>query len=232
MFVSAVIVAAGKGKRMQAGMNKQYLKILNKYIINHTLNVFQNCDEINEIILVVGEGEVDFCIEHIIKPSQYTKITKVIAGGKERQDSVFSGLQYVDPRCDAVLIHDGARPFVTEEILLRTVEGIDQYKAVAVGVKVKDTIKITDENGKVLDTPNRDRLWAVQTPQGFQYDMILQAYEKAVEESFTATDDAMLVEHFFGNVQMIEGSYENIKITTPEDLFFGEAILKNRGGSE
>ena len=222
---SVVIVSAGKGSRMKADINKQFLKLNQKEVIAHTIDKFYNNENIDEIVVVVREDESDFFKEHIIDKYKYENI-KIAFGGKERQDSVFNGLKSVDKSCEIVLIHDGARPFVTDEIINNSIESAKENKCVIVGVAVKDTIKVINENNEVLDTPDRSTLWSIQTPQVFTYESIMKSHKKAKEENYYGTDDSMLMEHFGYKVTVVEGSYNNIKITTPEDLKIGEEILK------
>ena len=221
---SVVIVSAGRGSRMKADINKQFLKLKGKEVIAHTIDKFYNNKNIDEIVVVVKEDEADFFRRNIIDKYGYKNI-KIAFGGKERQDSVFNGLKAVNERCDIVLIHDGARPFVTDEIIKNSIECAKKNKCVIVGVPVKDTIKIINKGNEVCDTPNRSTLWSIQTPQVFEYLSIIKAHKIAKEKSYYGTDDSMLMEYLGYNVKVIEGSYNNIKITTPEDLKIGEEIL-------
>ena len=221
---SVVIVSAGRGSRMKADINKQFLKLKGKEVIAHTIDKFYNNKNIDEIVVVVKEDEADFFRRNIIDKYGYKNI-KIAFGGKERQDSVFNGLKAVNERCDIVLIHDGARPFVTDEIIKNSRECAKKNKCVIVGVPVKDTIKIINKDNEVCDTPNRSTLWSIQTPQVFEYLSIIKAHKIAKEKSYYGTDDSMLMEYLGYNVKVIEGSYNNIKITTPEDLKIGEEIL-------
>lgn len=224
--VVAIIVAAGKGKRMGRDFNKQYIMLRNKPIIAHTLEKFQNSKWIDEIILVVGEDEIKFAKENIVDKYFFTKIKKIIAGGKERQDSVYNGLLAAGENCDIVLVHDGVRPFIEEEILKKSIEIARNMGAVVVAVPVKDTIKKVNKQMEVIDTLKREELWAIQTPQTFQYKLLKRAHELARSEGNVVTDDAMMVEGLGNVVQVLQGNYENIKITTPEDLIMAEIILK------
>ena len=221
-----VIVAAGTGSRMKKDINKQFIKLKNKEIVAHTIEKFYNSENIDDIVVVIREDEEEYFNKNIKEKYGFTNI-KVAHGGNERQDSVFNGIKMLKKECDVVLIHDGARPFVTDDIIKRSINKANEHNAIVVGVKVKDTIKVVSDNGNILDTPNRSYLWAVQTPQVFKYDIITKAYEDAYNNNYYGTDDAMLVERIGYNVKMIEGSYNNIKITTQEDLEFGEQILKN-----
>lgn len=222
---SVVIVSAGRGSRMKADINKQFLKIGNKEVIAHTIDKFYNNKNIGEIVIVVREDEKEFFLGNIIDKYGYKNI-KIAFGGKERQDSVYNGLKEVGQNCEIVLIHDGARPFVTNEIIEKSIKSAKEYKCAIAGVPVKDTIKIVNENNDVCDTPNRSTLWSIQTPQVFDYSLIIKAHEKAKYDEYYGTDDSMLMEYLGYNVKVIEGSYNNIKITTPEDLKIAEEILR------
>lgn len=220
-----IIVAAGTGSRMKKDINKQFIKLDNKEIIAYTIDKFYINNEIDDIVVVIKKDEEDYFKENILEKYNFKNI-KIAYGGEERQDSVHNGIQKLDKNCEVVLVHDGARPFVTEEIINNSIQEAKKHNAVVVGVKVKDTIKVVGEEGNIVDTPNRKYLWSVQTPQVFKYDIITKAYENAYNENYYGTDDAMLVEKIGYDVKMIEGSYDNIKITTQEDLNFGEQILR------
>lgn len=219
-----VIVAAGSGSRMKRDINKQFIKLDGKEIIAYTIEKFYKSEDIDDIVIVIKENEEKYFIENIINKYGFDNI-KLAYGGKERQDSVYSGIKKLNSNCEIVLIHDGARPFVNEDIIKNSIEEAKENNAVVVGVPVKDTIKVVDSDGNIVDTPNRSLLWSVQTPQSFKYEIITKAYEYAYSNDYYGTDDAMLVEHIGYNVKMIEGSYDNIKITTEEDLHFGIQIL-------
>lgn len=210
---------------MNAHMNKQYLLLKNKPILAHSIEVFQNSSLIHEIIVVINEEEEAECRTNIVEKYGYSKVKKLVPGGSERQFSVYNGLKHVSDECDIVLVHDGARPLVTAEIIERCITGVRDYGAVSCGVPIKETIKIVDENHNVKVTPRRDNVWVTQTPQAFRRDILLKAHTNALEEKTVCTDDAMLVEQLGINVRMIEGDYENIKITTLDDLIMAEAIL-------
>ncbi|MBU5678162.1 2-C-methyl-D-erythritol 4-phosphate cytidylyltransferase [Alkaliphilus sp. MSJ-5] len=225
---SAIIVAAGKGRRMGREYNKQYILLGNKPIVAHTIEVFEDSSLIDEIILVVGKGEVDLVKQIIIEKYNFKKVISIVEGGERRQDSVYNGLRAIDNNCNIVLIHDGARPFITNNIIEEGIEVANKTGACIAAVPVKDTIKVSNESMDVVNTPNRETLWAVQTPQAFKYQLVMNAYEKLQNSNIEATDDAMIIERLGYTVKIIKGSYENIKITTPEDLILGEGILKNR----
>lgn len=224
---SVVIVAGGSGSRMKMDINKQFIKIYDKEIISYTIDAFYKNESIDEVVVVIKRDEEEFFVKHIIDKYNYKNI-KIAYSGKERQDSVYNGLKKVDNNCDIVLIHDGARPFIKREIIDETIVKAKNYKSVVVGVPVKDTIKVVDDNNIIKDTPNRKYLWAVQTPQGFDYKLLMDAYENAYNNDYYGTDDASLVEYLGKDVKIIMGSYENIKITTKEDIKFGEMILSGR----
>ncbi|MFP3153478.1 2-C-methyl-D-erythritol 4-phosphate cytidylyltransferase [Lachnospiraceae bacterium ZAX-1] len=229
---TAIILAAGQGKRMNAKIQKQYLMLNDKPLIYYSLKSFED-SPVDEIILVAGVGEIEYCKEEIVKRYGFLKVCAVVAGGRERYHSVFCGLRAVR-ESDFVLIHDGARPFVDVPIIIRAMEGALKFKACAVGMPVKDTIKIADEKCFATMTPKRNHVWMMQTPQAFSFLLLYDGYKKlldreAAAEEIFVTDDAMVIETF-GNtaVKLIEGSYENIKITTPEDLEIARIFSKNK----
>ena len=220
-----VIVAAGTGSRMNMGINKQFIKLEGKEIIAYTIEKFYNNSNIEDIVVVVKEDESEFFKKEILDKYNFKNV-KIAYGGKERQDSVYNGLKLLDEKCDVVLIHDGARPFVSDKIIDKSIEEAKEHKAIVVGVPVKDTIKVIDNDKNIVDTPNRSVLWAVQTPQTFDYNILIDAYKDAFKNKFYGTDDAMLVERIGYKVKMLEGSYNNIKITTQEDLNIGSQIVR------
>ena len=225
---TAIVLAAGQGKRMHTKIQKQFLEIKGYPVLYYSLRCFQDSPLIEDIILVTGEESVLYCQKEIVDKYGFTKVTKVISGGKERYDSVYQGLLACE-NSDYVLIHDGARPFVTEEILERGLTGAEETGACAVGMPSKDTVKIVDESGYIAETPDRSKVWMIQTPQIFQYALIRSAHESIrTREMSNVTDDAMVVEQETGiKVRLAEGSYQNIKITTPEDLGVAELFLGN-----
>ena len=224
---TAIVLAAGQGKRMNSRIQKQFLEIDHRPVLYYSLECFQTSPLIQDIILVTGEEMISYCKKEIVERYNFTKVTKVIAGGKERYDSVYQGLLACED-CDYVFIHDGARPFVTEAMLERGVFGVQETGACAIGMPSKDTIKISDKEGFVQSTPDRSRVWSVQTPQIFAYSLIRSAHESLRRKDMTGvTDDAMVVEQESGvRIRLVEGSYQNIKITTPEDLDIAETFLK------
>ena len=222
-----IIVAAGSGSRMNTNINKQFIKLNDKEIIAHTIEKFYNNKNINDIVIVIKEDEAKFFKKEILDKYRFKNI-KIAYGGKERQDSVYSGIKLLDKNCKYVLIHDGARPFVDEDIINRSLDEVKVFKSIIVGVPVKDTIKVVNNNNSVVDTPNRSTLWSVQTPQTFDYNIIKRAYEDAFDNNFYGTDDAMLVERIGYTIKMIYGSYNNIKVTTPEDIIIGTQIINSQ----
>lgn len=227
----AVVLAGGSGKRMNTSVHKQYLLIKEKPVLYYALKAFEE-SAVDEIVLVVGAGETDYCRQEIVEKYGFQKVKFIVTGGKERYHSVFEGLKAITS-ADYVLIHDGARPFVDNEIISRAMHAVKEYQACVVGMPVKDTIKIADAEDYAKETPERKYVWMVQTPQAFSYDMIYDAYEKMLQnENKAITDDAMVLESMTSKrVRLIEGSYRNIKITTPEDLLVAEAYLAS-GASE
>lgn len=226
MKTTAIVLAAGSGKRMNSKVHKQYLLINEKPVLYYSLKAFED-SQVSDIILVVGAGEVEYCKKDIVEKYGFRKVKAIVEGGKERYHSVYEGLK-ATTETDYVLIHDGARPFVSQLIIERTIDAVCQHQACVVGMPVKDTIKIVDDQTYAKDTPNRSNVWMVQTPQAFAYPLIYDAYTRMLaEEDSAITDDAMVVERMTDcKVKLIEGSYQNIKITTPEDLIIAEAYLK------
>lgn len=224
-YASVIIVAAGKGKRMGGNLSKQFLKLEKKEILAHTVDRFEEFSKIQEIILVTGKENVK-TVKTMVKDYGWKKVASVVAGGKERQDSVKCGLHALSERSKIVLIHDGVRPFVTEDMIDRSIDTAQKMGGCVLGVAAKDTMKICDENGMVVETPKRSILWQIQTPQTFRRELIEQAYEKAEKDGFLGTDDASVAEYAGAEIKVIQGSYQNIKITTREDLFVGACFLK------
>jgi 2-C-methyl-D-erythritol 4-phosphate cytidylyltransferase / 2-C-methyl-D-erythritol 2,4-cyclodiphosphate synthase len=232
MKTVAIIPAGGAGRRLKSGIAKQYLRLNELPVLVHTLKIFGEAAVINEIILVVPERDIKFVREELIIKNDLQKVAKIIAGGARRQDSVENGIAAINDKCDIVLVHDGVRPFVTGEMINRAVEAAREFQAAVIGVPAKDTIKETGDNDLVVKTVPRQNLWITQTPQAFQFAVLQKAYEAACRDNYCGTDDASLVERIGVKVKMITGSYENIKITTPEDLVIAEALLKSKAGGE
>lgn len=224
---TAIVLAAGSGKRMNSKVHKQYLIIQDRPVLYYSLKAFED-SAVDEIVLVVGKGEEKFCRKEIVDKYGISKVKAIVEGGKERYHSVFEGLKQTSD-ADYVLIHDGARPFVNQDIIRRCKQEVQKYQACVVGMPVKDTIKIADEEGYAKQTPDRKNVWMIQTPQTFSYALIYEAYEEMLKTEDTAiTDDAMVLERIKGKKsKLIEGSYRNIKITTPEDLLIANVYLQH-----
>lgn len=223
----ALILAAGQGKRMGLGINKQFLELDGKPVLYYTLDAFSKNKNIDEIFLVCAEGELEYCREYIVNKFKFSKVKGIVPGGLERQDSVYNGLKAIN-NCDIVLIHDGARPFLTDSIIDKGIEMAKAHGACTCGVKSKDTIKIKGESGFSKETLNRESTFLVQTPQCFKYNIILDCHNRLNNNRTLVTDDTMVVEMFNHKVYLYDGDYSNIKITTPEDMIVGESILNNR----
>ena len=228
MKVIALICAAGMGKRMGTQIPKPFLCVAGRPILVETLLQFEDAKSVNEVYIIVSKIEEERCREDIIQRYNLKKVTKIVTGGAERQDSVRNGLSAIEGECDVVMIHDGIRPFITPELIDESVLKTWECDATVVAVPVKETVKAVSEAGDVVKTLNRDRLWVVQTPQTFKYEIIRYAHQKAFENNVQCTDDSSLVELLGTKVRIIKGSYENIKITTQEDLIIAEAFLKQR----
>lgn len=225
MNVTALIPAGGSGRRMQTGEAKQYLLLHGIPLLVHTLRSFQKAPAIGDIVLVVPPSDVARIQSDIVDAFAITKVRQVVAGGKERQDSVRNGLAVLPSACEIVLIHDGARPFVSTALIEKAVAGAVREGAVAAGVQVRDTVKDCDREGMVVGTLDRERIWMAQTPQAFRRAIIVTAHRQAQIDNFYGTDDAMLVERMGIPVKMIDGMTDNIKITTTEDLAWAEYRL-------
>jgi len=227
MRVNAVVVAAGEGKRMQAGVPKPFLSLGGRPLVLHTLARFAESRTTRRVILVVAPKELSRCKDLIDAESRLSGLQCVLQpGGRRRQDSVKQGLDRLDPDCEVVVIHDGARPLISPGLVDQCVEAAFREGAVVVGIPARDTIKVIGADRLVRETPPRASLWEIQTPQVFRAGMIREAYERAAREGIEATDDAMLVERLGKIVTVLEGSRTNIKITTPEDLLLAEALLR------
>lgn len=232
IFISAIVVAGGKGTRMNMEKSKQYIEICGVPVLARTLKTFEDCSYIDEIIIVVNSDDMFYCKQNIVDEYAISKVKVLAAGGVQRQNSVYNGLCEVCNNADIVIIHDGARPFVKEQTIIDCIEAAVEYGVSTAAVPVKDTIKSADEDGFVDKTLERSVLWAIQTPQAFEYDIIKKAHDKAIIEGFTGTDDTVLSERLGVRTRLVMGSYENIKITTREDLLFGEAIINKEENEE
>lgn len=223
---TAVILAAGKGSRMKADINKQFLMLLDKPVIVHTLQAFEQCSEVDEMVVVTAPEELEYFKVNILFKYEFNKVIKVVAGGKERQQSAYNGIKAAAFESEIILIHDGARPFVSRQTIIDCINGARVYGAASAGMPSKDTVKLVNDDNIVISTPPREKVWLTQTPQAFKSALIKEAHRIAVEKEIKATDDAMLVEILGYNVKMIEASYDNIKITTPEDMPIAEQLIK------
>ena len=230
---AAIVLAAGKGSRMHSRIQKQYMMLGGYPLLYYSLKRFEEFRDVEQVVLVTGEAEISHCREQIVEAYGFKKVRQIIPGGAERYHSVYNGLCALED-CDYVWIQDGARPFIDAAMLERTMEAVRQYQACVVGMPVKDTIKISDAEQFALQTPDRNRLWMVQTPQVFSYALIRKAYDRLFAGTYSGiTDDAMVVEQMLGKkVKLVEGSYRNIKITTPEDLLTAEAFLRAVGAPD
>lgn len=232
---TAVVLAGGRGKRMGTTLAKQYLMVHDRPVLYYSLHAFENSELIDDVILVVGKGQIPYCRQEVVEKYHFQKIRAIVEGGAERYHSVWAALRVLEQEQmkGYVFIHDGARPFINEEILKRAYEEVCENRACVVGMPVKDTVKIADEKGCIHMTPKRSLVWQIQTPQVFASELIIPAYrelieneQKLLEQGIQITDDAMVVENVCGcPVRLVEGSYENIKITTPEDLKIAEIFM-------
>lgn len=227
----AIVLAAGRGTRMGTKVQKQFLDLGGYPVLYYSLKAFEE-SRVDEVILVTGQQDVEYCKKEIVEKYGFAKVSAVTAGGAQRYHSVYEGLKCVRETAKIVLIHDGARPFLDDGIIDRAIDAAARYGACAVGMPSKDTVKIADEDGFAASTPERSLVWTIQTPQAFSRELILSAYRAMMADEELQqgiTDDAMVVERFTLNpVRLAEGSYENIKVTTPEDMEIAEAILKRR----
>ena len=222
--VSCIVLAAGAGRRMGLDDNKIFLPLGPKSIIQWTLTHIDSVPDIDDIILVVADGEEKRMMDHI-EPLHLTTPIRIVVGGAERQNSVYNGLQFVNNNNDIVLVHDGARPIANRNLFQTVIDGARQYGAVTVGVPSTDTIKRADINGKVLETLNRSELMNIQTPQGFHKDVFIKAHDKALASDYRGTDDVSLVEFIGESVQILPGDYKYIKVTSPNDISVAKRYL-------
>ena len=223
--VTAIVLAAGVGKRMGADRPKQFMELAGKPVLYYSLKAFE-ASNADRIILVTGQESIDYCRKEIVEKYGFQKVSDIVAGGRERFDSVYKGI-LVAEGSDQILIHDGARPLISPDLINDCIRTVINEGPCVSAVRSKDTVKISDEEGFVESTPDRSKVWIIQTPQCFPYDMVRNAYaarEKAQDES--VTDDAMVVEKYAkARIKLLEGDYSNIKITTPEDLQIAMRLL-------
>ncbi len=205
-------------------IRKPYLQLHGKPILAHTISVFDNNPVVDSIFVIVNDSDLELCESMSIKPYGFRKVANLIPGGETRQDSVFNGLRLLPSDTDFVIVHDGVRPFVTGDLIDSCLEAVEEWGAAVAAVPVQDTIKVADTDGFIVDTPNRSKLWAVQTPQGFRRDVLMEAHQQARQTGLRATDDAALVEQLGRRIKLITGNHRNLKITTAEDLLIAEAF--------
>jgi 2-C-methyl-D-erythritol 4-phosphate cytidylyltransferase len=223
----AVILAGGQGTRIEGKLPKQFLNLGDRPILAHCVQRFESCEMVDQIILVVPQDYLGYCSEAIVDEYDFRKVKKIVCGGKERQDSVYLGLKACPKSTSVVAIHDGVRPFVSPQKISESIGLCEEKRAVILAVPAKDTVKRVDGDS-VVTTLDRKKLWLVQTPQVFEYSLILDAYERAIEDEFVGTDDAVLVERLGHRVTVVEGEYRNIKITTAEDMGTAEKIIQKK----
>lgn len=226
--VWAIIVAAGKGIRMNDPLKKQYHSVAGLPIVVHTLHVFDSCALIDDIILVVPEEDLKFCHKELIAGTDLKKKITLVSGGPQRQDSVYNGLQKIDAHDSIVVIHDGVRPFLTLDQLEACIKEAKEHGACILGVPAFDTLKRVTASKTIVETIDREHIWFAQTPQAFRYDLIKKAHDKARQQGFFGTDDAALIEQYGSRVRIIEGSRNNIKITSSEDLEMARILLERQ----
>jgi 2-C-methyl-D-erythritol 4-phosphate cytidylyltransferase len=232
MSCAAIIPAAGQGLRMGGSTPKPYLMLGDKPILAHTLQAFEDCPDITEIYVVAQENQLAHCRQNIIDRYQFRKVTQVIAGGEQRQDSVYNGLQALAADTEIVVVHDGARPLIHPQLISRCIQETRRCGAVIVARPLTDTIKQVSSAGLIDRTIPRNALWAAQTPQVFTCPLLKRAFVEAYQQGFRGTDEASLVERLGHKIKVIEGSAYNVKITTPEDMVIAEAILTRRHMSD
>jgi 2-C-methyl-D-erythritol 4-phosphate cytidylyltransferase len=228
MKTIAIIPAAGTGERMGIDRKKPYLLLNQRPLLYYSITALDSIPSIAQIIVAVAPGDERFCQQQVLEKFHFNKSIQIIPGGSSRQESVRRLLERVPDDTQLVLIHDGARPLITPELLEQAIAETRVWKATVLAVPVKDTIKSANDTLQIEKTISRERLWAIQTPQTFERSVIQEAHQRASQEGFIGTDDAALVERMGVQVKIVMGSYDNIKITTPEDLSVAEAFLKNR----
>ena len=225
--VCTLIPAAGKGSRMAHSVKKPYLELAQKPILAHTIQRFERNSAVDAIFVIVDQADFNECHATVLGPYAFTKVQKLVEGGETRQMSVYNGIRALSADVDFVIVHDGVRPFVTDEVIFACLAAADECGAAVAAVPVKDTIKIANTDGFIVETPAREQLWAVQTPQVFRKSLLEEAHQAAQAQQLTATDDASLVEQLGFPVKLVKGSYANLKITTPVDLQIAEVLLSD-----
>ncbi len=227
---AAIIPAAGSGTRMGMKTKKQFLALDGTPLLGYALKTMEACPAVQDIVIVASPGEEDYCRTAVVEKLGLNKVAAIVPGGKERQDSVYNGLLALSPEFDIVVVHDGARPLFSIEILESVIAAAETHGAATCAVPAKDTVKLAGEDNFVTRTLPRERTWLVQTPQAFRYELIVEAHRRARRDSLLATDDTSLVEYIGGRVKIVMGSYDNIKITTPEDIDVALAIIRAAPG--
>lgn len=232
MKVTAIIPAAGKGKRMLHSVPKHFIRLEDKPILAYTLDAFERCPDVNQVLVVSRSGEEEYCLKEVVEKYGYKKVLKIVIGGDRRQDSVYCGIKELDEDTDIVIVHDGVRPFVSQKILSETIKLAMFTDGVVTAVPVKDTIKEVGDDGIIKSTPDRSTLWYAQTPQAFKKRILEEAFIRAYSDNFNGTDESSLVERLGYKVKIVEGTPENIKITTKEDLMYAELmfVMKKKKG--
>ena len=225
MKVTAIIPAAGKGKRMLHSVPKHFIRLEDKPVLAYTLDAFEKCPDVNQILVVTRSGEENYCLKEVVEKFRYKKVLKIVIGGDRRQDSVYCGIKELDEDTDIVVVHDGVRPFVSQNTISEAIRLAMFADGVVTAVPVKDTIKNVDCEGIIMSTPDRSTMWYAQTPQVFKRRILEEAYIRAYNDKFTGTDESSLVERIGYKVKIVEGTPDNIKITTKEDLLFADVIL-------
>lgn len=226
MKVTAIILAAGKGKRMLHSLPKHFIRLEDKPVLAYTLDAFEKCPDVNQVLIVSRSGEEEYCLKEVVEMYGYKKVLKIVIGGERRQDSVYNGIKELDEDTDIVIVHDGVRPFVSQKILSETIKLAMFADGVVTAVPVKDTIKEAGDDKTIRSTPDRSSLWYAQTPQVFKKRILEEAFIMAYGDRVSVTDESSLVERLGYKVKIVEGSPDNIKITTKEDLLLAELILR------
>jgi len=229
--LKVIIAAAGQAVRMGGRINKPYLEVNNYPVLAYSLRFFEDFRFCDEVVIIAAEGELEYCRRNIVEKYNFAKVAAVLPGGRERQDSIWVGLKFLQNRnCSLVAVHDSARPLLSLTLMEELINEAIKWNAAIPGVRVKDTIKLVDKNNFVLSTPDRKALYAVQTPQVFNYQQLYNAYVRAEQDNYKGTDDAMLYEKYIGKVKVVETGHNNPKITTPDDLIIVKALADYRGG--
>ena len=224
--ICTLIPAAGEGNRLKSAVKKPYVALAHKPILTHTIQRFEQNAAVDEIFVLVNEADFEMCRATVLAPYAFQKVQPLVAGGATRQQSVHNGVRALPADTDFVIVHDGVRPFVTDETIFACLDAAAEWGAAVAAVPVKETIKMANAEDFIVETPPRERLWTVQTPQVFRKSLLEEAHQIAEEKQLTATDDAALVEHLGHPVKLVNGSYANVKITTPEDLRIANVFLQ------